>query len=204
MVDNQLDGNIKRSLDPSRRNTQDRNNLQQFFAMGIVARYPDIDDYSINKAVEHPTLLLQEGFLESIEGIHLSLRGDLTDAIVSCIEPQKDLATAVRQLNLALQSQRSICRILVDSNSKEEKLLPLQLERLLGHLDSLSDIQIGEYLSHGLLKALKGREQRNQQRTHQDIDLKRVQEIVDTLITDKTKASFDVFELISKDFEMKE
>ena len=67
--------------------------------MGIVARYPDIDNYSINKSVEHPGLLIQDEFFETIQSVHMSLRGDLVDAIISCIVPTSDLAQVVRRLN---------------------------------------------------------------------------------------------------------
>ena len=42
--ENSLPGALKQSLDSSRRNTEDKDNLLQFFCMGLMARYPDLDD----------------------------------------------------------------------------------------------------------------------------------------------------------------
>ena len=58
MNENELQGELKRTLNASRRNTQDKDNLRQFFAMGILVRYPNIDDLTIEKVVTHPHMLL--------------------------------------------------------------------------------------------------------------------------------------------------
>ena len=65
-VDGHLEGELQQNYDISRRNVENKGNHKHFFAIGILARYPDIDDNSICQAVEYPNILLQDGFLEAI------------------------------------------------------------------------------------------------------------------------------------------
>ena len=109
-VDVKLLGEKRKNYGGSRRTTEDKSNYQHFFGMGIVARYPEIDDSTVDQVIEHPILLLQDGFLEAIKSIHPSLRHDLTDAIIKCVIPENDLAEVVNALNVALQCERSVCR----------------------------------------------------------------------------------------------
>ena len=87
IVNGQLEGNLLQNYETSRRKVEDKTNHKHFFAIGILARYPDIDDYSICQAVEYPNILLQHGFLEAIQSIHPSLRQDLTNTIIKCVVP---------------------------------------------------------------------------------------------------------------------
>ena len=102
-VEGKLSGDKKKNFSGSRRTTEDKGNYQHFFGMGIVARYPEIDDSTVDQAIEHPMLLLQDGFLEAIKSIHPSLRHDLTETIIKCVIPENDLAEVVNALNVALQ-----------------------------------------------------------------------------------------------------
>ena len=86
-VNGQLGGELLQSYDTTRRNVENKANHKHFFAIGILARYPDIDDYSICQAVDYPNILLQHGFLEAIQSIHPSLRQDLTYAFIYCVAP---------------------------------------------------------------------------------------------------------------------
>ena len=86
---------------------------------------------------------------------------------------------------MAMQSEMSICKLIIEANNEEQKLLPLQLTRLLVSLENLTAVQIGEYLSQGLIATLNARDNKRQQRTHTSIDIKRVEERVRELVDEQ-------------------
>ena len=93
--------------------------------MGMVARYPQVDLETITAVVEAPTILLQDGYLETIQHVHIDLREGLTKALVKCVSPDHNLATAVEALNKAMQREMTIASLLTAANGNRETITPL-------------------------------------------------------------------------------
>jgi len=147
--------------------------------MGIYARYPHLDDYTIQMAVEHPRVLIQDGFLEAMQTTNLSLRKDLTELVIKCVTPGVDLGATVQAVHKATQIERYIPAIVIASRKENELLTPLELRRLLDCLETLDTKQIKEYLKQGLIAALDSMDQKKQQRVHTSIDKDQVKERVE-------------------------
>ena len=143
----------------------------QFFAIGIMQRYPQLDnDQLIEKALEYPEILVQDGFLTSIATVNPSLRQRILDFIVKLVTPTSDLSTTVQTLNSAVSEKLNVLDLVVQAQHENERLTPHETKRLLGFLVPFEDSQIILTLKNGLLNAIDEKEHRKQQRVDSSIE----------------------------------
>ena len=108
-MDGQLPGEQIRGKEDSRRNTQDKSNFFHFFAIGTRARYPNLDEKTLFKAIKSPLTLMQDGFLQPMQFTNVHLRPDLTRLVLDCVLPNHDLSDLVKEIHGVMQHNRSIC-----------------------------------------------------------------------------------------------
>lgn len=126
-----IPGQLENIISASKRHVEDKTNLKHFFALGLVSRYPNLDEETLVDALESPNILMQEGYLQATERVHPSLRERISKLIVQIVTPTPDLGELVQTVEEALQHNLMVTKSILESASDGEKLTPHELRRLL-------------------------------------------------------------------------
>ena len=120
--DDVVPGNFVNYNPGTRRYTEGTTNYKQYFKIGILHRYPGLDETTVQKAFDKPELLIDSSFFEQIQQVNVFLRESLISFIVNRISGGSDVAETVKQLSNVLQRDPKILDTMDELGKDNERL----------------------------------------------------------------------------------
>lgn len=147
-------GRSASSSDDSSDTERDAGQYQKHFSKGLVARYPGLDESTIEDVFRAPEALFQDSYLEAIQSTNERLRSKITKFILDRVEQVEILGPAVHELHRFVQRRLEALALMEKAALEDERLTPHELKQLLEYLIDLPKTDLQDKLAGGLRVAL--------------------------------------------------
>ena len=196
IFDNQFTGSVLRPLTSVRRNVE-KKNVVHFFALGVSEAYPSLTFQDIARVMDHPEALLRDGYLRAINLVVPCLREDLTEAILTCVDPDDDPEEAVYELHRVMQTNNLFSQSVMATQQGQERLPARDFMELCGYLANQPEHELSRFAGKGMKESLRKADQVQKSRTSSDVDQATLAKRIRGTLSGKMKPAFEATTKIS-------